>query len=888
MTTMPPSVLEALTARYRVERELGAGGMATVFLAEDVKHRRQVALKVLKPELAAILGAERFLKEIEVTANLQHPNILPLYDSGEAAGFLYYVMPFIEGESLRDRLSREKQLPVDEALRIADSVAAALQFAHEHGVVHRDIKPDNILLQAGQALVADFGIALAVSQAGGSRLTETGLSLGTPHYMSPEQATGDRAIDARSDIYALGCVLYEMLAGEPPHLGNTVQAVVAKILTDEPEPVTRRRKTVPAHVDAAVRKALAKLPADRFASAAEFRVALGNTSFTVPVMAAQAHGSSTGWRTRVAIPMTLAAAILGVLAAAGWRRTPPASPRPIVRFEVAPPDSAGRLVGGAVSTAGDQVVLVEGGPDSRVRLYVRDLAGLASRPLEIGDPSPGFPVFSPDDREIALVSRIPGNPFTGRLKVVPTAGGPARTLADSAIVTPSWADDGYIYFSAPSGTSAPARIARVPSRGGHIDTLLAHDSIDFYLPHVLPGNRGALVIGRRQGGRFSVGAFDLGSPVWNQLAEGGPWMEFASAGYVLYNKGRFLMAAPFDVKKLQLTGSPVPVLETSSGDFGWFAYRGGTLIYQSVSQGGSNVPALVNRRGERRLLPGLPERQSYGFPAVAPDGRKIALRMHPAGGGESQMDIWAYELPAGPLTRLTFEGRDDDPSWTPDGKRILFDSDRGGDNALWWTPWDGSGAAERALDRQKLLYRTSWLPGGHEFLFDEQAAGGSSDIGIAVVGQPDSTRMLLTGPFGEFWPAASPDGRWLAYQSDESGRNEIYVRPLRGEGTRRQVSRQGGVSPVWARSGRELFFESVAGDSLFAARIDAQNDAAVQSVEALFALRQSALGFDVFPGDSLFIVLDSPQALGDRVQPAVVVHNFDAEIEARMGAGRKP
>jgi serine/threonine protein kinase len=253
VSTMPTSVLEALTSRYRVERELGAGGMATVFLAEDVKHHRHVALKVLKPELAAILGAERFLKEIEVTANLQHPNILPLYDSGEAAGYLYYVMPYIEGESLRDRLSREKQLPVDEALRIGDAVAAALQFAHERGVVHRDIKPDNILLQAGQALVADFGIALAVSQAGGSRLTETGLSLGTPHYMSPEQATGDRAIDARSDIYALGCVLYEMLAGEPPHLGNTVQAVVAKILTEEPEPVTKRRKTVPAHVDAAVR-----------------------------------------------------------------------------------------------------------------------------------------------------------------------------------------------------------------------------------------------------------------------------------------------------------------------------------------------------------------------------------------------------------------------------------------------------------------------------------------------------------------------------------------------------------------------------------------------------------------------------------------------------------
>ncbi|MGH7497535.1 MAG: protein kinase domain-containing protein [Gemmatimonadales bacterium] len=888
MTPMPPSVMEALTSRYRVERELGAGGMATVYLAEDLKHHRHVALKVLKPELAAILGAERFLKEIEVTANLQHPNILPLYDSGEAASYLYYVMPFIEGESLRDRLNREKQLPVDEALRIADSVAAALQFAHEHGVVHRDIKPENILLQAGQALVADFGIALAVSQAGGTRLTETGLSLGTPHYMSPEQATGDRAIDARSDIYALGCVLYEMLAGEPPHLGNTVQAVVAKILTEEPAPVTNRRKTVPAHVDAAVRKALAKLPADRFASVAEFRAALGNASFTVPVMAAQATAAAAGWRARIAIPLALAAVALAALATAGWRRKPAALPRQVVRFEVPPPDSTGRLIQGAVTPDGGQVVLVQRGADSHLQFAVRDLSALGSRPLQVGDPFPSWPAFSHDGHDLAFVSLFPGNPFTGRLKVLPSAGGPATTLADSAIVAPSWGDDGYIYFSAPSGTSAPARLVRVPSTGGHIDTLLAHDSLSFYQPRVLPGSRGAIATAGAQGNAFKVVAVDLQNHTWHALDDGGRDLEFAPPDYVLYNKGRFLMAARLDLKKLKLIGSPVPLLEASSGDFGWFDYRGGTLMYQSISLGGTNVPVLVDRHGARRPLPGLPERQSYGFPAVSPDGRKIALRMNPAGSGQQQMDIWVYELPAGPLTRLTFEGRDDDPDWTPDGKRILFDSDREGGNAFWITAWDGSGKAERILDRPKDAYHTSWLPGGREFLFDEQTPGGSQDIGLAVLGQPDSTRMLLTSPFSESWPAASPDGRWLAYQSDESGSNEVYLRPLRGEGTRRQVSRHGGAYPMWARSGRELFFESGAGDSLLAARIDVQHDGAIESVDALFPMRTSQLGFDVFPGDSLFIVFDPPQAVGQRALPVVVVHNFDAELEARMRAGRKP
>src|SRR5438034_360291 len=246
----------ALQARYEVEREIGAGGMATVYLARDLKHNRRVALKVLRPDLGVVLGAERFLSEIEVTANLQHPNLLPLFDSGEADGLLFYVMPYVEGESLRAALEREKQLPIDEALHIATAVASALDYAHRHGVIHRDLKPENILLHEGQPLVADFGIALAVSNAGGNRITQTGLSLGTPQYMSPEQATGDRAIDGRTDVYSLGAVLYEMLTGDPPHLGSTAQAIIARVLTERPRPVRATRETVPEQVELAVEIAL--------------------------------------------------------------------------------------------------------------------------------------------------------------------------------------------------------------------------------------------------------------------------------------------------------------------------------------------------------------------------------------------------------------------------------------------------------------------------------------------------------------------------------------------------------------------------------------------------------------------------------------------------------
>ena len=290
MTDPPIRLAAALADRYRIERELGQGGMATVFLAQDLKHDRKVALKVLKPELAAVLGAERFVVEIKTTAALQHPHILPLFDSGTADGFLFYVMPFIDGETLRDKLNRETQLGVDEAVRIANDVAGALDYAHRHGVIHRDIKPENILLHDGRPMVADFGIALAVSAAAGGRMTETGLSLGTPHYMSPEQATAEKEITARSDIYSLGSVLYEMLTGNPPHVGASAQQIIMKIITDTPRPLTELRRSVPPNVAAATSKALEKLAADRFTSAKAFAEALANPAFATSDRTTSAGG----------------------------------------------------------------------------------------------------------------------------------------------------------------------------------------------------------------------------------------------------------------------------------------------------------------------------------------------------------------------------------------------------------------------------------------------------------------------------------------------------------------------------------------------------------------------------------------------------------------------
>src|SRR4029453_4483815 len=375
-----PRLVTALADRYQIERELGQGGMATVYLARDVRHDREVALKVLKPELAAVLGAERFVVEIKTTASLQHPHTLPLFDSGRAEGFLYYVMPFIDGETLRAKLNRETQLGIDEGMKIAIDVADALDYAPPRGGVHHDIKPENILLHEGRPVVADFGIALAVSAAADGRRTESGLSLGTPHYMSPEQATAEKEITARSDIYSLASVLYEMLAGEPPHSGGSAQQIIMKIVTEEAQPLTRRRKAVPAHIAAAVAQGLEKLPADRFESAARFAEALRDPRVTMHrVRPAVAQRGTAA----LATPAARWAVALGLLVgggAIGWRlHTNRADAlAPVTHFTISVP--------GGLDVAGI-VPMLSIAPDGRSLAYFQD-GILYRRRLERDGPEP--------------------------------------------------------------------------------------------------------------------------------------------------------------------------------------------------------------------------------------------------------------------------------------------------------------------------------------------------------------------------------------------------------------------------------------------------------------------------------------------------------------------
>ena len=849
MEDTPPRLVEALADRYRLERELGSGGMATVYLAHDLRHDRSVAVKVLRPELAAVIGAERFLAEIKTTAALQHPHILPLFDSGQADGFLFYVMPLIEGESLRDRLNREHQLPVDDSVRLAKEIGSALDYAHRHGVIHRDIKPENILLHDGAALVADFGIALAVSHAGGNRMTETGLSLGTPGYMSPEQATGERGLDARSDVYSLGCLLYEMLAGEPPHTGPTVQAVIAAVVTKEPARLSERRRSVPLYIDAAVHKALAKLPADRFASADAFVRALsepatGATYATAAITSAAPAPIAKTSKQRTLIFAALLL-LMTVIAASGWLR--PRESLFLNRYALflRPNENvASTGVGGhvALSHDGRKIIYVSGG--GTTRLMVKSADQLSPTAL-LGTDGASSPFFSPDDRQVGFIK-------DGR-KVLITSidGGSPLTLTDSANTTAGdWGSDGYVYFESDSG------ISRIRSTGGHIDHIYtfpkgAHE-IGAEWPVVLPGSKGLLFRSRREGqgaADYEIMAMPLPAGTAHVVARG-VFATYARSGHLLVvtSDGK-LLAIPFNASKLETTGPPIAVyegLETDPFRAGISISDAGTLVYPTASQTAAREIVSVTREGvASRVDSAWKVDGTITDLSLSPDGRALAITQRQ--GGNS--NIWVKQLPSGPFSRLTFGDTSFlRPTWTPDGTQLLYLGDRGdGAGNVYIKRADGVGAAKLVLKPRLGMSQVFPSPDGQWMILRSTVAEtGNGEIFAVHTG--DSVLVpLVTTPARDGFPALSPDGKYLAYSSDESGTFEVYVRPFPNVAEARwQVSTAGGRAPLWSHSGKELFFRNNHND-LVAAQIATSPSFTVQSQKVLFPLTGMAFGAEIQP-----------------------------------------
>jgi len=804
---IPDRLAVALADRYRIEGELGAGGMATVYLAEDLKHDRKVAIKVLRPELAAVLGAERFVQEIKTTAQLQHPHILPLHDSGTADGFLFYVMPYIEGETLRDKLNRETQLGVDEAVRVAREVADALDYAHRQGVIHRDIKPENILLHDGRPMVADFGIALAVSAAAGGRMTETGTSIGTPHYMAPEQATGDKQITGRADVYSLASVLYEMLAGEPPHTGGSAQAVIMKIIAEPVRPVGALRTSVPPNVAAALGKALEKLPADRFGSAKEFSDALDDPSFQVAVGGASAAASPDAVRALDRRTMMVAAAALVV----GWfghaLLVRDRGSRELVARVSIPLDSglaftgpaanAGRPIHTRLALSPDGRTLVysaEGG-DGTTRLFARALEASSATPIE-GTEGAEAPIFSPRGDEIAFWA----NDHLWRL---PLAGGtPVDVATIDGFGGASWGDDDHIVFR----DRQRRGLARVPASGGAaVEPLPSHPGAS--LPHVLPGSRavlytvdyGASLEERR------VEALSLRDGRVDTIVDNASDARYVTTGHLLFARVGTLMAVSFDPTRVEVTASATGVLpDLMHAMNGWntrtwtdaaqYAVSAvGHLAYLAggVTPAQQNQVVWLDRNGQVTDL-GL-EPNGYLVVRVDPTGDRLAVATPVGDGG-----IWTVDLRRSNAVRRIASGHIPGLLWSRDGRDVYYDYlDDGG---IYRVPADGSSRVERV---GAAAWAADPTPDGLELIVVDQSADVQRLSAMTL--SAGETRVLVDEPAGVSHPALSPDGRWLAYAVSDG--SEVVVRSWPDLEHRTAIAGPRVSSPAWARGGQELFYQ---------------------------------------------------------------------------------
>jgi serine/threonine-protein kinase len=877
----------ALAGRYRIERELGQGGMATVYLAQDLKHDRRVAVKVLRPELAAVIGADRFLAEIRTTANLQHPHILPLFDSGEADSFLFYVMPFVEGESLRDRLVREKQLPIGDALRIATEVAGALDYAHRHGVIHRDIKPENILIHDGRALVADFGIALAASRAGGSRMTETGMSLGTPHYMSPEQAMGEREITARSDVYALGAVTYEMLVGDPPFTGSTAQAIVAKVLTEKPAPPSKFRDTVPDSVDDAVLTALAKLPADRWPTAAAFVAALEAT-LKEPALATRRRPALSRWSAGSPVPWAVALGLVAIAAAWGWLRPRATAAVPVVRFDLlaAPGTRIAVPMGGvatqiALSPDGRMAVFPGGQSSGSWILYLRSFEQLTPRALP-GTEGGLNPEFSPDGRWIAFRSA------DGKLKKIAVDGSSLTTLcpidqSGSVGAGLTWVSDREIVFA--RGTYTEGRgLWRVSSDGGEPTQFSQFDQASGERLQLAPraADHGRLVfysstIASNADLRIGVVQAATGkSTVFTALS--GVRVAGLIGGFLVYVRGDgALMAAPFDARSLR-AGSPLQVADSlavpaSAWNVPVALSANGSLLYQH----GGNASQLVSvdEHGVARAI--MDSAQGYLHPRLSPDGRRVAVEVQGAAGA----DIWISDLGEHTAERLTREGYNNRPEWTPDGSRVMYTSTRAPGNALWWQPADGSAGATMVYQPKDPVREGVVTPDGQAILYRVDTPDQNRDIYLLPLTGDRKPVPFLANINDDKEPRPSPDSKWVAYVSNESGREEVYVRALSGAGGRIPVSTGGGGEPLWSPDGRRIFYR--AGAWLMAATISASPSLEVTARESLFegpyATDVYHPNYDVAPDGRSFVMIRPVE----ENRHVVMVVNWIQELRRRTG-----
>ncbi len=902
---------------YEILSAIGAGGMGEVYKARYTRLDRIVAIKVLPTHLADRSELrERFEREARTIASLNHPHICVLHDIGQQDGIDYLVMEYLEGETLAQRLLKGS-LPLEQVLQFAIEISDALDKAHRKGVTHRDLKPGNIMLTKTGTKLLDFGLAklkqevapanaqLSEIPTADDPLTAKGTIVGTLQYMAPEQLEG-KEVDARTDIFAFGAVVYEMATRKRAFEGKTQASVIGAILKDDPPPISSLQPMTPPALDRVVKRCLAKEPDERCQSAKDLTdelkwIAEGGSQATLAPIAAAKGIRSLGRR---ALILNVGTLLLGAAIAgfAVWNLKP-LLPQPVTRTVInLPPGQqlAGLDSGPSVALSPDGTHLAyvarQGGTQ---QIYLRALDSLEAKPIP-GTESSINPFFSPDGQWLAF--------FTGnKLMKVSVSGGAAVTLGDASFPHgANWGSQGMIAF-APATVGA---LQQVLDAGGTPQPLtrLEKGDISHRWPEFLPGGKAVLFAAGPTAVNFNnarVAVQSTGTGERRNLLQGGMSPRYTPSGQLVYAQGGTLLAVPFDPQRLTITGTAVPVVEdvlqsSVSGAAQYSFSATGSLVYVlGGDQSAQSKLVWVSRSGAEQPL--AAPAHAYVFPRLSPDGRRVAV-----GIAEQESQTWLYDLSRETLTRFTFEGNYNPVSvWTPDGKRIAFESNREGPPNVFWQLADGSGGLERLTTSDYVHAPMSWSPDGQLLAYIEVNPTTGYDIWMLRVGDPSTgsghapsaasgqvrkAQPFLRTRFNETEPCFSPDGRWLAYISDESGRYEVYVQPYPGPGGKWQISTEGGIDPVWNPNGRELFYRS--GDKMMAVDIATQPSFAAGKPRMLFEGRYEpppvpVANYDVSRDGQRFLMLkpsESAQAAPTQIN---VVLNWFEELKRRVPTGTK-
>ena len=808
---------------YDITVQIGEGGMGQVYRATDTKLKRQVAIKTLPPSVAADADRlARFQREAEVLASLNHPNIAGIYGLEESHGTAALVMELVEGEDLSQRIARGA-IPLDEALSIARQIAEALEAAHGRGIIHRDLKPANVKIRAdGTVKVLDFGLAKAVEPGGAVQagsagrlsmsptfatplVTQEGMIVGTAAYMSPEQVKG-RVVDTRSDVWAFGCLLFEMLAGRRPFDADDAASAMAAILERQPA-WERLPATTPPAVRRLLRRCLEKDPKRRLHDVADARLEIDD-AIAAPADDAAAIASGGRW-SWLALAAIVVAALAG--AAVAWFLKPAGGPRAnagggSARFLIALSQPMSETDGLLIISRDGRRLAYAAGPAGRQQLFVREIDQFASRvvPDTEGVVSAAF---SPDGQAIGFVAER-------KLRTVSLSGGTPLTLrdrVDGAGLT--WTADQFILYNPGTATG----IWRIAAAGGEAAAVTQPGAKDNEqrFPEVLPNGNGLLFSARGGVTDDQVYVESLQTHERRPLAKGsGP--HYLASGHLVFVQAGTLFAVRFDPERLEVIGAPVAIIEgirqARSGQPLISYSETGSIVYVPTNaEPGSNALVWVDRSGAEQ--PTGASGRPYAQPRLAPDGRRVVTSLR----GNTE-DLWMIDLARGTSSRLTAESNTSFPVWTPDGRRLTLASAKEGSYSIYWRPADGSAPDERLLSGSWPNYPFSWSPDGNTLAFVSVSPTTLQDIRVLRADRPGASTPFVETQFREGGPVFSPDGQWIAYVSDESGRFEIYVRPFPGPGEKWPISVEGGSEPVWPRHGRQLFYR--AGDAMMAVDVE--------------------------------------------------------------------